>query len=76
MLAETSNVSMTMPSIRGNGKVSCGLADAKARRATPTRKIRGGMWRRRLIIAAVSCCTTPRVPSLAESLILFRCRRR
>ena len=75
MLDDTSNARTTIPSSRGTGSVSCGRAEATARRATAIRKIMGGTCRRRPINAAAPSRTDPRAPRLAASLARFRCKR-
>ena len=75
MLPDTSKVSKTVPSMRGSGKVSCGRAEATAKSAMPTRKIKDGMWRRFPMMGVDPSRTMPRVPRPAASLLRFCCKR-
>ena len=73
MLDDTSRASMTVPSMRGSGSVSCGRAEATARSATPIRTIRGGTYRSLPADAAVPSCAAPIAPSLAAFRLRLRC---
>ena len=75
MLDDTSIASTTVPSMRGTGSVSCGRAEARARRATAIRKMIGGTWRRLPANAAGPSPIAPIVPSLAASLPRLSCSR-
>ena len=75
MLDDTSSASMTVPSMRGNGSVSCGRAEATARSATPIRMMTGGTCRSLPAGGSVPSRAAPIAPSLVAFRLRLRCRR-